>query len=232
MSPMLMPFNPAEFLIDCIYSFIVLLSCFLIYFKTKELYDLTSHRGIKYFRGSFLFFGIASLIRFAAHFFREYGIRPVFSALGLGIFGFALLVMIYSSSLAMIYMIYSIFWKKFDRAPFNRDYFPHILAVMIAILSMARIPALFFIFQAAWIVILITVICLAYANVRKKGRFSGLYLIYLLMFGLLIASNILEFLSFFTPLSLFVYIVATPLFIILLYRVLRDLNSDSKRKRR
>ena len=49
---------------ELIYSFVIILCSLLIYFETKELYELSSHKGIKYFRRSFLFFGIAYFVRY------------------------------------------------------------------------------------------------------------------------------------------------------------------------
>jgi len=38
---------------EIIYSFVIIVCSLMIYFGTKELYKLTSHKGIKYFRLSF-----------------------------------------------------------------------------------------------------------------------------------------------------------------------------------
>ncbi|KAF5428393.1 hypothetical protein C5S42_03390, partial [Candidatus Methanomarinus sp.] len=46
------------------YTLIIVFICLLIYLKTKEIYDLTNHKGIYYFRNTFLFFGLAYLFRF------------------------------------------------------------------------------------------------------------------------------------------------------------------------
>jgi len=43
---------------------VALIFCLLLYFKTREVYSLTKHTGIKYFRDAFLFFGFAYLLRF------------------------------------------------------------------------------------------------------------------------------------------------------------------------
>ena len=44
---------------EIVYSFVIIVCSLMIYFGTKELYKLTSHKGIKYFRQSFLFFAFA-----------------------------------------------------------------------------------------------------------------------------------------------------------------------------
>ncbi|MCK5698593.1 MAG: hypothetical protein KAH93_02010, partial [Candidatus Aenigmarchaeota archaeon] len=51
--------DPIGFGIELAYTFIVVVLCFLVYYKTREIYDLTGYKGIKYFRRAFLFFGLA-----------------------------------------------------------------------------------------------------------------------------------------------------------------------------
>ena len=48
---------------EIIYSFVIIVCSLMIYFATKELYELSKHKGIKYFRLSFLFFAIAYFFR-------------------------------------------------------------------------------------------------------------------------------------------------------------------------
>lgn len=40
---------------EVIYSFVIIVCSLMIYFGTKELYELSSYKGIKYFRQAFLF---------------------------------------------------------------------------------------------------------------------------------------------------------------------------------
>jgi len=63
MPPPLFLINP-NFLIELVYSVILTISCLIIYFKTSEIYKLTSHKGIKYFRMTFLFFAASYFLRF------------------------------------------------------------------------------------------------------------------------------------------------------------------------
>jgi len=99
----------AEFL----YSFIAVLLCFLVYYKTKEIYELTKHNGIKYFRNAFLFFGFAYASRFLLFLVILTGISfrfiiprrvmylPLFTA-----------PVTYLSTMAIFFLIYSTIWKK------------------------------------------------------------------------------------------------------------------------
>src|SRR3989338_8535448 len=48
---------------ELIYSFVIIAISLMIYFGTKELYNLTNHKGIKYFRLAFLCFAVAFFFR-------------------------------------------------------------------------------------------------------------------------------------------------------------------------
>src|SRR3989339_748726 len=55
---MISQFASCGFMLEILYSFVIIVCSLMIYFGTKELYELSSHKGIKYFRLSFLFFAI------------------------------------------------------------------------------------------------------------------------------------------------------------------------------
>ena len=214
--------------IHLIYSLVVIISCFLIYFKTKELYELTSHKGIKYFRNTFLFFGITHIARLFLHVIRALRINPLIAIPSdFGIFETTFFFMVYASSMAFIYLLYSIFWKKIDRYPSSNVYVFHIFALIIAFLSiLEKIPLLFLVFQGGLFFLLIIVSLYHYKETRHREAFSQVYLIYLLIFALSIISNILEFIAYFSPnLGLVIYALSVVLFLIVLFKVLRKVSS-------
>ena len=61
MNPMMM--GHGNFLIDLIFNLLFVIVSFVIFYKTKEIYELTKYNGIKYFRYSFLFLGIGYFFR-------------------------------------------------------------------------------------------------------------------------------------------------------------------------
>ena len=86
-------FTSIGFGTEIIYSFIIISCSLMIYFGTKELYKLSSHEGIKYFRQSFLFFALAyffrSFIKIILFYFDAGEIRallPIFGNITLFIF--------------------------------------------------------------------------------------------------------------------------------------------------
>ena len=61
--PFMRPLMSLGFGSELIYSFVIILCSLMVYFGTKELYELSSYKGIKYFREAFLFFAIAYAFR-------------------------------------------------------------------------------------------------------------------------------------------------------------------------
>jgi len=221
-------FNNYAIWIEMIYSLVVLLSCWLIYARTREMYELTSYKGIKYFRNTFLFFGITYAVRFFMHLLMTFRINPrLFEHIAFGIRDFSFFIMIYASSMAAIYLIYSIFWKKLEKYEFSNVYIFHMAAIIIALLSLLRnSPGIFLSFQSLLFLLLIIISFVNYRKTRNKGSFSQLYLLYLFIFALWIVSNIIEFITFFSAgTGLIIYGISVILFIILLVKVLKKVKN-------
>ena len=51
-------------MIEAIYSAAIVAICLIIYFKTREIEKLSSHKGVTYFRLTFLHFAISYLFKF------------------------------------------------------------------------------------------------------------------------------------------------------------------------
>jgi len=132
-------FTDIGFGTEILYSFIIIVCSLMIYFGTKELYELTSHKGIKYFRQTFLFFAIAysfrSFIKFALSYFNVQAIFEISPRL----FGFAIgqitiFLFMYFGAMAIFYLLYSVMWKKW-RDNSKKIYLFHLLAFIIALSS-------------------------------------------------------------------------------------------------
>jgi len=74
-------FAMQSFSTEVIYSFVIIACSLMIYFGTKELYELSNHKGIKYFRQAFLFFALAyffrSFIKLIVFYFNAQGILSI-----------------------------------------------------------------------------------------------------------------------------------------------------------
>ncbi len=214
-------FNHYSLWIELIYSLIVIISCLLIYFRTKELYALTSHKGIKYFRDTFLFFGITFAVRFFLRLIIALRLDTFTRGhFPFGIFELAFFIMIYASSMALIYLMCSIFWKKLNK---NANTFLfNSISLLVALASITlRIPLVFLVFQSMLFLFLLAI---GYSNYKKAGHdknFSQMYFTYLLIFVLWLVSNVLEFVVHFSPaFGLITYVISIILFLAILHKVL------------
>src|SRR5271157_3434978 len=207
---------------EIIYSFVIIVCSLMIYFGTKELYDLSSYKGIKYFRQAFLFFAIAYLFRFIIEFTVvsvNHGILEVYPL----IFGyFALFFFMYLSSISIFYLIYSMSWKKFkDRS--KKPYLFHAIAIIIALASIFFNNQIFYIgLNVLLLVSAIIMVGVASYNQKHKSTKNNLLMIYLLLFIFFIL-NVFNILVpiFLESLKLVVYLISLGIFLAILYKVLK-----------
>jgi uncharacterized membrane protein YhaH (DUF805 family) len=207
--------------IDLIYTTVVVLSCLVIYFKTKLIYDLSGHKGIQYFRNAFLFFAIAFLSRFLIKVFavtfrltHDLGITKELSILFLFIF-------IYASSLAVFYLAYSVAYKKLKDTKYNVPLL-HIISLFIALITL--------IFQSATLFILSQTILFIFAAIasytthkksKNKTHLGKWYTIYILLLIFWILNLIdIAIPNFFRTTQLFIFTASAAIFILILVKVL------------
>jgi hypothetical protein len=140
--------NPWHFSLELIMVIIVFFLCFLIFLRTKEIYNLTKHKGIFFFRYAFFYLGFAYLFRFImiSSFFLidiKRFIHPrelmIYGGFITGIF----------SILGMIYLIASLIYKNYEYKYIN-----------LGIFSLTFIIAFSIIIIKGPLVIFITHICL------------------------------------------------------------------------
>ena len=173
------PFMDPNFLvIELIFSAVVILLALLIYFRTKEMYDLTKHKGISYFRNAFLFFALAHLFRFVFHLFGisrflfDFHISRVFFP------PISLVLTSYLSTMAILFLVMSTIWKKTKEKPLI--YLTQAFAIIIALLTaLFRSSEIMVISQ---LVLLVFAIIMSYLSYNKSKKHSGLFIIYILLF--------------------------------------------------
>lgn len=207
-------FDPTRIIIELGYTLIVVLFCFLIYAKTKEIYSLTRHKGIYYFRNTFLFFGLAYLFRLLFHLIRMFS-ASLDLYLPRGVMGpISMLFTGYLSNIAILCLIYSTIWKRFSGKEFV--IMANMIALVIAVAA-AYSPGVFMITQAVLLVIAIVLSC---ALRRKKG-FPKIFVLYFLLFLFWILSLILFVPRMVLPfeLRLIIEIISIALFAVLYYKV-------------
>jgi len=205
---------------EIIYSFVIILCSLMIYFGTKELYKLSSHKGIKYFRQAFLFFALAyffrSFIKIILYYFNAGEIRtliPIFGDLTLFIF-------MYFSSMAIFYLIYSVIWKKWESKPIV--YLFNLVAFTIAIIIILFRNSFIYLLINLLLFIFIALVFYKSYKQSKKKKSHNLYIIYLLLFVFWIL-NIIDILipNYLQTFQLFIYLISLGIFLSILYKVIR-----------
>ena len=167
-------FNPEIFATEFVFTTIAVAFCFLIYFKTKEIYELTRHAGIKYFRGAFLFFGLSYVVRFLFSLVILSMIAFDF-AIPREMFGpFFILLLGYFSTIGIMYLIFSSIWKKFNKK--NLLLVGHGIAILLSIVSfMARSHFILLYFQSALLILAVILSNILHKREKKISRIKVLY---------------------------------------------------------
>jgi len=217
-------FGQASLGTELIYSFIIIAISLIIYFGTRELYSLTKHKGIKYFRLSFLFFAIAyffrSFIKSMVVFFEIP--RTLYSSFGV-LGPLSLFLFMYASSMVIFYLLFSVAWKKTKT---NKIFLFHILAIIIAIITLLIQNSLYILIIHFILFLFVTgVIYLSYKQAKKKNKKSHLHGIYILLFIFWIF-NILDLLvpNVLVGFQLLIYLISISIFLAILYKVLKKIG--------
>lgn len=223
-----------EFLIELIYSVVVMFSCLVIYFKTREIYNLSSYKSIKYFRMTFLFFAISYFLRF---FSRVIMLAlalsgPVFLPIGLS--SLTTLLLVYTGLMTTFYLFYSISMKKLGKIlPETTDYL-HVLAVFIS--STVMFLNLAIIYVGISLLLLLIMLFLGYSEYvssERKKSLSPFSIVYFLLI-LFLMLNIFDILTpgFFMGVRTMIYIASLFLFLLILYKVLKILRVESNDRKK
>jgi hypothetical protein len=227
------PFGPigVDPVIESIFSLVVILASFIIYFKTKEIYELSEHKGLKYFRYVFLFFGITYLPRVLAGWFRPtFGSDFIFSYFHLAVSNIFRSITIYAGTAMFLYLLLTLLWKKLDKTFISNLYFVHSLAIIVTIVSyFQRLPYFFILFQIIAFFTAIFLMIIHRKRIFNKKQNPWVIAIYVMIFGHWILIQLLEFFVInFPQLGTAIYLITMCFFVILLDRVWLHFSNSTK----
>jgi len=205
--------------LDLAYSLIVIALCFFIFFKTKEFVELTDHKGIKWFRYAFLYFGLGYMLRFVLALSHLYGypMRLINHDLRL----FVLIIFSYMSSMAVLSLLYSSVHKKVDYIKLNPVILLNAIALLliVVVFFFGSIGTLFFT-QVALFVLAIIMSVLNGLKSKRKNKFFNFGFTYLLLFLFWILNlGALSLPKFAIGLKLTLYVLSSALFVFITYKV-------------
>jgi len=210
---------------ELIYAFLIIIVSLMIYFATKELYDLTKHKGIQYFRLAFLFFAVAFFFRSFIKIFvffleipKEYGLL-INQLLGTG----TVFLFMYFSALAIFYLVYSVKYKKWNNKNLTIIIFQLLAIIIGVIVIISKNPYVILAINLLFLTSILFVIFTTHS--QRKNKHKSLYVIYILLFVFWILNifNILipNFLQFY---HLLIYLASISIFLSILYKVLRNIG--------
>ncbi|OGM02322.1 hypothetical protein A3K72_01435 [Candidatus Woesearchaeota archaeon RBG_13_36_6] len=216
--------------IETIYFAIIVSLCLIIYFKTREIYKLTKHRGVHYFRNIFLFFSMAYtfrlihlLIIWSGELFNIIIPRPFMDLSLLLVSYFSTLAIL---ALAMTALIHNIKETK------HIDILMHIIAFLFSVIVWTtRSHNVLILIQALVGLVSIIVIYIQSRKRRSPQIISKNSITYLLLYIFWVI-NTFEFTrSFFLPqVKVLLYLLSIAIFVSIFLRVHKRL-ADAKKKR-
>ncbi len=158
-------------ILKIIYALIVVFVCSIIVLKTDRLFKISDYQGLRYFRNSFFFFGIAFLTRYILGLGGGEGFPPYYSSAIKILFEFFIIV-------AGLLLFYSLIWKRVEKSKHYHSFFNLNMFVLYSVALIITIASSIFngggimcIFQVLLFLFMGVVI---YVN-QKKDNFARLY---------------------------------------------------------
>lgn len=206
--------------IESVYALLIISLCILIYIKAKEMYDLTGHKGLKYFKNTFLLFAMLYLLRLVGGVFSIFS-HSRFSHTPLVI----IFVMLYTSisSLAILSLALSTVWKWFAKNSLIKEAFVYGLVIISVIISLvSRSPEIVFLTQFLLFIFSAVMALLNHIKAKKKSKTSKLYIVYILLFFFWILHMGISVPRWaYFEVSILVYLFSFGLFSFIAYRVFK-----------
>ena len=203
---------------EVLYSLVVLFLCLMVYLKTREVYVLSKHKGIGFFRYAFLFFGLAYASRLVLYFtiLDDPNIRQVMK-LGKTVFPVFNLVVAYFSTMAILYLTYSLIWKRVDSEHFLT--FANIAGMFVGILAFIyKSPNIVIFIQSLLIILMAIITIRVHKDSNKKNHIKTLYLMiavfWLINLFALSPNNIIPF-----EMKSLIQVISIGIFVAIYYKV-------------
>ncbi|PIU61937.1 hypothetical protein COX58_03365 [archaeon CG_4_10_14_0_2_um_filter_Archaea_38_6] len=214
-------------LLELVYFFSVLIFCLAIYFKTKQIYDLTKHKGIFYFRNIFLYFSLAYFFRIVQIFLALQGnFLPLQTGFKLN--GLNLLFISFTSTMALLSVILTFSSGRIRNYKRTNIYATLIIILICLVAFFTRSPEMLGLLQLILLIISIVIIF----GKRKKGDlFSRMRKIYLLLLLFWILNLFIFNIFFNSWFKLPLYLVSLWLFYFIFLKVSKRLRANVQKKK-
>lgn len=212
-----------KYILKLLYALAIGLICTFIVIRADKFYKLSMHKGIRYFRNAFLFFGVGFIVRY---------LFGILNDLQLDYAYLLQIIFEYFFIMAGFFLLYSLVWRKFESSKddYSTSLFHariavfHVMALILAVMDYLWTTYDFMFITEIIIFFFITV--LAYSNFRKdkgKHRFPGFYFFITFIGGVGWVLNFLAETYFNWSHEILIYVGLTDIifFILFLYGVVR-----------
>lgn len=206
---------------ELVYFLIVVGICLYIFFRTRDFYSLTKHKGIFFFRNTFLFFALSFAVRAGMILFMI-SRYPVMMGPFRGVLWPGQFLISYLSTMAILSLAVTLFARKIKINNSWLIFMMHAVALISSVaVFLTRAQDLLLVLQTT--IFLASVIFLFVKKSKGSKYFSFNRINYLLLFVFWII-NIITFTRFFFiafEIRAFLYLLSIALFIIILVRVVK-----------
>lgn len=211
---------------EVLYSFVIIFCSLMIYIGTKDLYKLSKHRGIKYFRFAFLFFALAyfsrSFIKFLVLYFNTKSIVSISPRLLNPLVGsISLFLFVYLGFVAIFYLIYSLTWKNW-RTSYLGSLIIHILSITLSLIILLSENVIVYFLVNFSLFLAVTLVLLNSKDKSRGQHTSEMFIVYILL-SLFWILNIVDLLipNMFQTIQILIYLISSGIFMLMLYKVLK-----------
>lgn len=211
--------------VEFMYVLIAAVLLLIIYFKTKEFYELTKHKGIKYFRNAFLFLAVAHIFRLISNFFMISEAGPLrmmdsFDQIVVGI-GFSSFTIL--SFLGILFLTYSSIYKKIQKGIFSKNYSLYIIAAILFIpIFLFDNMRVFLIMQTLLILFAFIMSSLSFEKQSKRKRKHSTHLLYgLFLLFWIVGMFAAEINPVYLGVKIIAYLIALLMILLILYKIIK-----------
>ncbi len=208
---------------EILYSFVIIIFSLMIYLGTKEIYNLSSDKGIGYFRDAFLFFSVAYFLRAIIKLaLINFNLRPKNFEYFFLIQEISILLFMFFSSIAIFSLLQGVLVKKFKSL--NTSIYSYLFAFLISfVVFFSKVKEVYF--GINLFLLLIVLFVIFYSHNYSESKDNLFYIVYILLSFFWIL-NILDTLipQFLQNLQLLIYTLSTLTFSFIAYKVLRKVG--------
>ncbi|MCA9478452.1 MAG: hypothetical protein KC535_04875 [Nanoarchaeota archaeon] len=169
-------FLPPDFGIEVLYTVLIMIFTFLVFYKTREIYELTKHKGVQFFRYAFILLGLAyasRLFLYGSLLKSSLSFEP-FSRPSPFLAPVSSLLLAYFSTLAILYLLYSTIWREYKTEHFLT--IANSVALLISIIAfISRSPLAVLLSQVVLLVALVVMNIRNHKGDKKKTPMYALY---------------------------------------------------------